>query len=321
MISSWKSKGKCRLAARSLCSIKQSLSYPDLIRHASPERLALIAPQQGIEWSYGDLDLRVRSLARGLAECGVGARDVAIADVPNIAENLLLQLALGHLGASVATVKDAEALAKLEKGDRRVALAVCATAESFIGSATLPLPPLLLSPEKGPLDRSLLFDDVASGPPSQFDSASKPSDLLAIFGGAQLSHATALALGADAAAQLAITTADRACVSITLCHAFGIGSAVGGALVAEAAVVLPAVGGIRGCGEPKQRAAVTLEVLEAAAATLLFADTHTLRALPEPEGRALVLRGGVVKTGSGSAFLDVPPLQYGEASLLVMGKK
>ena len=122
-----------------------------------------------------------------------------------------------------------------------------------------------------------------------------------------------------------------ACVSITLCHAFGMGSAVGSALRRGAAVVLPAVGGIRGCGDPTQRASVTLDVLEATGASVLFADSHTLKALPEREGGALPkLRTGVVKIGSGSDFLDVThaviggaerPLEYAGTKLLAMGKR
>jgi len=75
--------------------------------------------------------------------------------------------------------------------------------------------------------------------------------------------------------------------------------------VSGGAVVLPAVGGIRGCGDPQQRADVTLSVLEASRATQLFADTHTLRAMPPADGRDLsALRTGVVKIGSGSDFLE-----------------
>ena len=37
-------------------------------RAVRPERTALVAPQQGIDWAYGDLDLRCRSLAAGLSE-------------------------------------------------------------------------------------------------------------------------------------------------------------------------------------------------------------------------------------------------------------
>ena len=64
-------------------------------------------------------------------------------------------------------------------------------------------------------------------------------------------------LGAGAAAGLGSTAADKTCVSITLCHAFGMGSGVGGALTSGGAVVLPAADGIRGCGDPKQRAEVS----------------------------------------------------------------
>ena len=110
-------------------------------------------------------------------------------------------------------------------------------------------------------------------------------------------------------------------MSITLCHAFGIGSAVGSALLSGAAVVLPAVGGIRGCGVPAERAAATLSVLESEACTLLFADTHTLKALPPPTdaGALRALRGGVCKTGSGAAFLD-EELEYAGVAMRTVGK-
>ena len=44
-----------------------------LYRHAlrSPEAPALLAPQQLVQWSYGELSTRVRRLARGLGEINV----------------------------------------------------------------------------------------------------------------------------------------------------------------------------------------------------------------------------------------------------------
>lgn len=58
----------------------------------------------------------------------------------------------------------------------------------------------------------------------------------------------------------------------------------------------------------------------------LFADTHTLRALPAPTGEALALRAGVVKIGSGSDFLEGVthaaadlPLLYNGVALRAMG--
>merc|ERR1712050_529596 len=133
---------------------------------------------------------------------------------------------------------------------------------------------------------------------------------------------------------LQITAADRVLVSITLCHAFGIASAVGSALNAGAAVVLPGSSGIRGCGSPSQRAQVTLSVLESQRCSLLFADVHTLKALPSPGQADLSkLRGGACKVGSGSDFLEevreaklgpngeLRPLEYAGVALVAVGKK
>ena len=76
-----------------------------------------------------------------------------------------------------------------------------------------------------------------------------------------------------------------------------------------------------------------VEVVAAEACTLLFADSHTLGALPPGDGGdagALALRGGVVKIASGADFLeDVREATIGGASraleycgvpLVAMGK-
>jgi acyl-CoA synthetase (AMP-forming)/AMP-acid ligase II len=122
-----------------------------------------------------------------------------------------------------------------------------------------------------------------------------------------LTHAEVVRLGVASASHLKMTQTDKVCVSITLCHSFGIGSACAAALSSGATVVLPAVGGTRGCGVPSQRAEATLRVLASEQCTLLFADTHTLKALEplEVEGSSLqALRGGVVKVGSGTDFMS-----------------
>jgi hypothetical protein len=110
----------------------------------------------------------------------------------------------------------------------------------------------------------------------------------------------ALEQGEEAAWELSL---DVVCVSVTLCHAFDIGSAVSSTWTRGAAVALPAVCGIKGCGVPSERAAATLEGLEREKSTLLFVDTHTLKALPD-QPHDLVLRGGVRKIGGGSTFLE-----------------
>ena len=58
------------------------------------------------------------------------------------------------------------------------------------------------------------------------------------------------------------------------------GSAVGGALLSGAAVVLPAVGGIRGCGNPIQRADLTALVNLLWLVTVMMSTTTTMRSLP-----------------------------------------
>lgn len=231
------------------------LGAPSLVhavRRALPDYTALLAPQQGVAWSYGELDQRCRQLAAGLRELGVRKSDVVVSDVPNVAENLVLQLALSQLGASMATVKDAASLDQL-RATHSVRAAVCRDAgeESFLPSAAadLPAPPVLLSGDSTSVPRALAFSELACAPAEHADPSAAADGLMAIFSGAALTHNAAMALGADAARRLNIGRTDRCCVSVTLCHAFGIGSGAGAALGVTAAVVLPAVGGIRGCGE------------------------------------------------------------------------
>eukprot|EP00959_Pyramimonas_sp_CCMP1952_P052518 1097937-Pyramimonas_sp.AAC.2 len=86
-------------------------------------------------------------------------------------------------------------------------------------------------------------------------------------------------------------------------------------------VMLPAVGGIRGCGDPAQRAQVTRDALVFTNSTLLFGDSHTIKALePLSVPQGLSLRGGVIKISSGTDFLD-SNISYAGVELRNMGKK
>ena len=311
----------------------------DAVAAGAPEAPALIAPQQDVAWSYSELRARARSLAFGLRSHGFGFErgQVLVSDLPNVAENLLLQLAVARLGGATATAKDANAVAALVDAGvdvRGVVVADGANSAILDAGDALPLRPII-----GDWGLHALIE-MSGGDGSDEDDAAGEGvgadDALGYFGSTTpLRHGEAAALGAAARARLALTADDRACVAITLCHAFGIGSAVAAALGAGAAVVLPAVGGIRGCGVPSQRAQVTREVVAAERCTLLFADSHTLGALPPGDDDAsappLSLRGGVVKIGSGSDFLDdvketsiggsMRALKYGGVPLIAMGKK
>lgn len=136
---------------------------------------------------------------------------------------------------------------------------------------------------------------------------------------APFTNRQAVEQGEDAAFELSMCVDDKVCISVTLCHAFGMGSGMCSVFSRGATAVLPAVGGIQGCGVPSERAAATLKVLQDEQCTLLFADTHTLRALPPPP-HDLPLRGGACKIGSGSTFLE-ETRTYSGVSLRTVGKK
>mmetsp|Transcript_22920 Transcript_22920/g.71411 ORF Transcript_22920/g.71411 Transcript_22920/m.71411 type:complete len:176 (-) Transcript_22920:278-805(-) len=115
----------------------------------------------------------------------------------------------------------------------------------------------------------------------------------------------AVRLGREAASHLSLGPEDSVCVSVSLSHAFGIATGVGGALAGGAVTVLPSAGGIRGCGDPRQRAEVTRDALVSAQCSVLVGDSHTIKAL-EPLGapRGLNLRTGLIKVGSGTEVLE-----------------
>lgn len=317
------------------------MSIPRTIAHAleavavrAPSAPCLLAPQQGVSMTYGEVNRATSVVASALEQWGLraGSREVVAMDLPNTAENLMLQLALARTGSAVATAKDAAALdslaTKLTSQNSAVRGCVAASKGSWLASVELSLPALLADN---------LFAEIGGRGSAGAQPTALPDSLGAHAGeelphayfnsATPLTHTQALALGQAAASQLALTPDDRVAVAITLSHAFGIGSACGAALASGAAIVLPAVGGLRGCGVPEQRAAVTLEVIAGTRCTALFADTHTLKAFAEPQMVAKrealdvsSLRTGVVKVGSGADFLD-ETVEFAGVSLFTLGKR
>lgn len=298
---------------------------------AAPSSLALAAPQQSVAWTYADLSKRATGVAFSLAQMGYTRGDILVTDLPNSAENFLLQIACSHLGVAVATAKDAKALDAL-RAVGNVKGAVTHTAEGatdVLKTSELEARRIVIEDLDGSL--ALLNSEAIIGAVTPDAGAA-----LGYWSSTNpLTNGEALDVhGPDAKQQLQITAADRVLVSITLCHAFGIGSAVGGALTAGAAVVLPGSSGIRGCGSPGQRAQVTLSVLESQKCSVLFADVHTLKALPHPGTADLsALRCGACKVGSGADFLtdvreaklgpdgEMRPLEYAGIVITAVGKK
>ncbi|CAE8706527.1 unnamed protein product [Polarella glacialis] len=296
----------------------------------APESLALSAPQQGVSWSFKELEEKAARVAAALAARGYARGQVLVTDLPNSVENLLLQVACSHLGVAVATAKDPKTLEKLVAARPwDVRGAVCGP--SFLIKSQLSLPPVIIEELDGSLSPLLSSGDKSP--------LAEPRDNAALGYWnvtKALTNGEALGvMGAAAAERLAVTAEDRVLVSISLCHAFGIGSAVGGAWLGGAAAVLPGAIGIQGCDSPSQLAEATLACLVSQRCSLLFVDVYTLKGLPVPSpGLDLsALRGGVCKVGSGADFLEeireakigpdgeLRPLEYAGVQILAMGRK
>lgn len=243
-----------------------------------------------------------------------------ITDLPNLAEGLLLHLACARLGAALATAKNADLLKTL--AIPKIQCAVIAAPSltndedsvSWLFKESFAAPHILAGHEEmdSMLNIASTFSEHYSDLDDDTDEYAERRPL-GYFGAAKaLTHGEALRQGREMVNYLCMQTDDRVCVSVTLYHAFGIGSACSSALQVGAAIVLPAVGGLQGCGVPSQRSAATLQTLISQQCTLLFADTHTLKALRDPSlskklreaSLSAHLRGGVSKTGSGTEILS-----------------
>ena len=274
-----------------------------------------------IRWTYEDLQARVVGLSRGLQEhSGVVRGDRVATDLPNVAEGLVLHLACARLGAALVTAKKS-AILRTIPGTIKCAVVVAPAlgSEEDIDEEIAPwslareefrAPHIFAGSEEmdamlnlGLSEESELDDDKDA------HSSKRP---LGYFGSANaLTHGSALKQGREIRDYLGMNDEDRSCVSVTLYHAFGIGSACSSSLLAGSAVVLPAVGGLQGCGIPSQRAEVTLKTLIGEQCSLLFADTHTLNVLHDERLTQQLedadlpshLRGGVCKVGSGTEIL------------------
>ena len=167
------------------------MSLLSAIRRAAPAALALEAPRQQVRWSYGELHQRVRQLAGGLRELGVGKGDVVASDLPNVCENLLLQLAVAHLGAAFASAKDEKSLLAAV-GEVRCAVVQSPEASWMWGLAKK-------TPRAVRLDMDMdgagaetggfpAFSELAGHAPDTHDEAAAPEGLFASYGGSALSH-------------------------------------------------------------------------------------------------------------------------------------
>ena len=312
-------------------SVKTIAALVDVVASRAPSSLALLSPCQKQTFTYQQLAQTTRALAAWLRRYGYAKNHVLMSDLPNTSENLILQLACNRLGVHYGKSKNFEMMSKF-KSPHLIQGAVSANRRGFLANAThLPLPYLggdFLTEliHGGGLDEfssDKTTGNVVDDEEEQEDDSSSSPRIHAFYNSTiGYTNQHALTHGHDAAQQLHMTDNDVVCISVTLCHAFGMGSAVCSALSTGATIVLPAVGGIQGCGIPKQRATATVQVLTSEQCTLLFCDTFTLQALPVPSSVAdnHSLRGGACKISSGPTFLD-GTVEYAGVKLRTVGSK
>lgn len=291
----------------------------DVVAARFPKNLALLSPFQHdspfARMTYEEMQETTSNIAAGLSSMGVSKGGVVLSDLPNVSENLLLQIACSRIGAGYAAMKDAKGVESMMTQGLVSAICVADPSSDHMFKDHMSVPLLTAASDNRSLSSGESFVSIVELSTSGLSNLANVESFVGSDDGdlplgfynsmTPLQNGTIIDQGATAANTLSLTNDDKVCVSITLCHAFGIGSACSGALTSGSAVVLPAVGGLHGCGVPSKRAEATLQVLRDENCSILFADTHTLKALPDVESGALPsLRGGVVKIGSGSDFLE-----------------
>lgn len=98
------------------------------------DREALVSVQQGLRYTYAELDAAVDRVARGLIGAGLAAGDRVGIWSPNVAEWTLLQLATARAGVVLVTINPAYRTAELVYALNRSGCRVLVAARTFKSS-------------------------------------------------------------------------------------------------------------------------------------------------------------------------------------------
>ena len=226
----------------------------------SPDGLALVAPSQGVRWTWAEFGRRVDALADGLAAAGFRPSERIGVWAPNCAEWALVQFATAQAGLILVNINPAYRTEELAYALDRVGCAGLFTATGFRGAdylgmidAVRPrLPELRLVSAFGDGGHGFLpFEALAAGGGPATRPKLSPEDAVNIQftsgttgapKGATLSHRNIVNNGYLVGRAIALSPADRVCIPVPLYHCFGMVMGNLACVAHGAAMVYPAEG-------------------------------------------------------------------------------
>ena len=202
------------------------------------ERDALVSCQQGIRWTYAELDAQVERCARALMASGIAAGDRVGIWAPNVAEWLVTQFATARMGAILVNINPSYRRHELEYALRQSGCSLLIHAPGFKGASYgelldgIDTGTLRERVELGPAWEELLAraggtsaEDVAARAAAlQFDdpiNIQYTSGTTGFPKGATLSHHNILNNGFFIGETLRYTPDDRVCLPVPFYHCFG----------------------------------------------------------------------------------------------------
>jgi fatty-acyl-CoA synthase len=210
----------------------------DLVVAAHGDRPALVSRQQGIRWTYAEVDEQVERCARALLAAGVEKGDRVGIWSPNNAEWVIVQFATAKIGAILVNVNPSYRAHELEYALRQSGCSLLILATGFKDAdyrellASVDTPELSRSVVLGAAweelqrEADLVGDDALTDREAELDfddpiNIQYTSGTTGFPKGATLSHHNILNNGFFIGEILGYTPEDRVCIPVPFYHCFG----------------------------------------------------------------------------------------------------
>ncbi|MEI5676938.1 MULTISPECIES: AMP-binding protein [unclassified Mesorhizobium] len=260
------------------------LTIPQLLKQTVArhgQREAAVFREQGLRWTYQELDRRVDAFAAGLLALGIRAGDRVGIWAPNRAEWILTQFATARIGAILVNINPAYRVTELEYALNKVGCVALVLAPTFKSSdyvgmlrqlapelddaapgklhaARLPSLRIVIAMGSEPMPGMLGFDEVSEkgGARDRLKldgitaslSVNDPINIQFTSGttgapkGATLTHRNIVNNARFVTGTMRLTEQDRLAIPVPLYHCFGMVMGVMGAVSYGATMIFPGEG-------------------------------------------------------------------------------